>query len=172
MKLLPIQGRQSEFLWNSNNVKIKHATICNDFQNGRLRNVDVSSKTSSLQCSWVKKLYDQNLYDWKLIPMHFINNAFGKNFIFHSNLSFKTSVLDQFPTFYENILQSRKRNFFHISYTPSCIGSQFLWFIKYITIDNNSVHFKEFSSHIINFINQLFTSEGELKDWNHIKREF
>ena len=24
----------------------------------------------------------------------------------------------------------------------------------------------------INFINQLFTSEEELKDWNHIKREF
>ena len=27
-------------------------------------------------------------------------------------------------------------------------------------------------SHNINFINQLFTSEGEFKDWNHIKREF
>ena len=80
--------------------------------------------------------------------------------------------MHQFPTFYANILQSWKRNFSHISYTPSCIGSQFLWFNNYITIDNNSVHFKEFSSHNINFINQLFTSEGEFKDWNHIKREF
>ena len=104
--------------------------------------------------------------------MHFINDAFGKNFIFHSNLSFKTSVLHQFPTFYANIPQSWKRNVSHISYTPSCIGSQFLWFNNYITIDNNSVHFKEFSSHNINFINKLFTSEGEFEDWNHIKREF
>ena len=40
------------------------------------------------------------------------------------------------------------------------------------TTDNNSVHFNEFSSHNINFINQLFTSEGEFKDWNHIRREF
>ena len=75
--------------------------------------------------------------------------------------------MHQFPTFYANILQSRKRNFSHISYTPSCIGFQFLWFHNYITVDNNSVHFKEFSSHNINFINQL-----EFKDWNHIRREF
>ena len=45
-------------------------------------------------------------------------------------------------------------------------------FNNYATIDHNSVHFKNFSSHNINFINQLFTSEGEFKDWNHIKREF
>ena len=92
--------RQREFLWNSSNVKIKHDPICNDFQNGGLKNVDISSKSSSWQCSWVKKLYDRNSHDCKLIPMDFINNAFGKNFIFHSNLSFKTSVLHHFPTFY------------------------------------------------------------------------
>ena len=84
-----IQRIQKEFLWNSINVKIKHKTICNGFQNGGLKNVDISSKISSLQCYWVKKLYYQNSRVWKLIPMHFINNGFGKNFIFHSNLSFK-----------------------------------------------------------------------------------
>ena len=73
---------QREFPWNSGKVKIKHETICNDFQDGGLKNVDIPSKISSLQCSRVKKLYDQNFHDWKLIPMHFINNAFGKNFIF------------------------------------------------------------------------------------------
>ena len=96
--------------------------------------------------------------------MHFIKNTFEENFIFHSNLGFKTSAWHQFPTFHADILQSWKRSFSHISYTPSCIGSQFLWFNSYITIDNNSVHFTEFSSHDINFINQLFTSEGEFKD--------
>ena len=111
--------------------------------------MEISSKISSLQFSWVKKLYDQNSHDWKLIPMHFTNNALGKNFIFHPNLSFETSVLHQFPTFHANILQSWKRNFSHISYTPSYIGSQCLWYNNYITIDNNSVHFKEFSNQII-----------------------
>ena len=71
------QRIQRKFLWNSNNVKIKHETICNDFQNGSLKNVDTSSKMSSLHCFWVKKLYDQNSHDWKLIPMHFINDDYG-----------------------------------------------------------------------------------------------
>ena len=74
--------------------------------------MDIPSKVSSLQYSWAKKIYNQIPHDWKLIPMHFINNAFGKNFVFHSNLSFKTSVLQ---TFYANIFQSWKRNFSNIS---------------------------------------------------------
>ena len=100
--------------------------------------------------------------------MHFINNAFLKNFIFHSNLRFETSVLHQFPTCYANILQSWKRDFSR----SSCIDSQFLRFNNYITIDSNSVHFKEFSSHNINSINQLFTSERKFKDWIQVKIEF
>ena len=36
-----IYGIQREFLWNSNNVKIKHETICNGFQNKGLKDVDV-----------------------------------------------------------------------------------------------------------------------------------
>ena len=105
--------------------------------------MDISSKISDLQCSWFKKLYDQNFHEWKLIPIHFINNAFGKNFIFHSNLSFKTSVLQQFLTFYVMILQSWT-NISDISHTHSCLGSQFLWLDKYITTDNNYFRFKEF----------------------------
>ena len=105
--------------------------------------MDISSKISDLQCSWFKKLYDQNFHEWKLIPIHFINNAFGKNFIFHSNLSFKTSVLQQFLTFYVMILQSWT-NISEISHTHSCLGSQFLWLGKYITTDNNYFRFKEF----------------------------
>ena len=58
-----IQRIQREFLWNSSNVKIKHETISNDFQNGGLENVDIPSKISSLQCCWVKKRYGQNSHD-------------------------------------------------------------------------------------------------------------
>ena len=88
------QRMQRQFLWNSSNVNIKHETICNDFQNGGLKKVNITSKISSFQCFWVKKLCNQNSHDWKLIPMHFINN-----------FSFKTSALHQFTTFYANILQ-------------------------------------------------------------------
>ena len=107
MKLLPLYSEYKENSYGTpSSVKIKHETNYNNFQNGGLKNVDIPSKISSLQCSWFQKLYDQNSHDWKFIPMHFINDAFRKNFVLHSNLNLKTFVLHQFPTFYANILQS------------------------------------------------------------------
>ena len=137
-----IRWIQREFLWNSNHVKIKYKIIDNDFQNEALKNEDISSQMSCLQCPWIKKLYDQNSNDFKLIPIHFSNNAFEENSIFKWNLSFKTSVLHQFPTFYANTFQSCRKNFSHIPYIASCIESQFICFNNYITIDNNYIHFK------------------------------
>ena len=84
----------------------------------------------------------------------------------------KTLFFNQILVSKQCILQSWNRNFSHTSYTPNSTRPQFLWFNNYITVDNNSVHFKEFSSRNINFINQLFTSKGEFKDWNQNKREF
>ena len=55
-----------------------------------------------------------------------------------------------------------------MSSTLICKGSQFLWFNNFITIDRNSVHFKELLSQYIKFINQLFTSDGGFKDKNHL----
>ena len=42
-------------------------------ENGGLKNVDVSSKTISLQCSWLQKLCHENFHEWKIIPSHLIN---------------------------------------------------------------------------------------------------
>ena len=121
---------------------------------------------------WVKKLHDQNSHDQKLTPMHVINNSYGKNFIFYLNISFKNSVLHQFPTFYTNILQSWKRNFCHISYTPNCLGFPFLQFNSFITIDNNPVHFKEFQSHNILYQSSYLHLRKNLKTGITSKENF
>ena len=47
---------EKEFIWNGNNPKIKHSTLCNKYENGGLKNVDIISKVISLQCSWMKRL--------------------------------------------------------------------------------------------------------------------
>ena len=43
-------------------------------------------KVVSLQCSWIKRLYDNNSNNWKVIPLHMITQKLGKKFLFHSNL--------------------------------------------------------------------------------------
>ena len=47
---------QEEFLWGKNKSDIKHDTISNDYENGRLKSVDIFSKIVSLQCSWNRRL--------------------------------------------------------------------------------------------------------------------
>ena len=48
---ITIHRIQKEFLWNSRNLKIQHETICNGFQNGGLKNVDIPNKVCISQCS-------------------------------------------------------------------------------------------------------------------------
>ena len=112
--------------------------------------------------------------------MHFINNTFGKSFIFHLNVSFKSFVLHQFLTFYANILYSWKRNFSHISYTRSCIGSQFLYLatiLQLITILKNfratiltlSISYLHLRENLKTGITQI--SHVIPKNWKQIIRE-
>ena len=60
----------------------------------------------------IKRIQEEFLWNPNnLISMHFINNTFEKNFINYSDLSFNTSILHQFPTFYAKILRSPKKYF-------------------------------------------------------------
>ena len=79
--------------------------MSNTFETGGLKNVDINLKVISLQCSWVKKLYDENFHEWKIIPLHLIRITLGQNFKFHSNLSYDTKLLTSFPVFYKNIFR-------------------------------------------------------------------
>ena len=49
-----LQKIQKQFIWKHENPKLKHTTLCNEHEQGGLKNVDIFSKITSLQCSWVK----------------------------------------------------------------------------------------------------------------------
>ena len=80
---------QKDFLWNNSTPKIKHETLGNDYIAGGLKNVDISSKIIALQCSWIRRLYDDSCHEWKLIPLYLTEESFGNSFKFRSNLLFK-----------------------------------------------------------------------------------
>ena len=74
-----------EFIWKEEKPKIKNSTLYNDYENGELKNIDIFSEFVSLQCSWIKRLFDDNL----------ICQYLGKNFKF-SNLEVSHSILCKF----------------------------------------------------------------------------
>ena len=77
---------QQHFIWGGKSSKIKHSTLCNNYENGGLKNVDIIFKITSLQCSWIRRLFEKDLHDWKVIPLYMIYKYFGKNFKFHPNI--------------------------------------------------------------------------------------
>ena len=66
---------QKKFLCSNKKCKIKHGTLCNDYKNGGLRNVDINLKIVALKCSWIRRLYNECHHDWKIIPLNYINDA-------------------------------------------------------------------------------------------------
>ena len=146
--------------------------MSNTFETGGLKNVDINLKVISLQCSWVKKLYDENFHELKVIPLHLICITFGQNFKFHSNLSYDTKLLTSFPVFYKNIFSYWSKHFTFSPELPSCILSTCLCYNKDILISNKPIYFKHFSNNNLNYVTQLFDDTGNTKEWMKLKHEF
>ena len=55
--------------------------------------------------------------------------------------------------------------------TPACLILHFLWFNKYIQIEDKPVCLTKFAAKNIDFLSHLF-EEGSLKSWNNLKIEY
>ena len=51
-------------------LNISHKTLCNKFENGELKHVELSSKIISLQRSRLRELCDEDFHEWKRISSH------------------------------------------------------------------------------------------------------
>ena len=77
--------------------------LCNKYENSGLKNVDIFTKVASLQCSWIKRLFDNNFNEWKAIPFYLVCRNWRKYSKFHSNLEMSCSVWWKFPKFYQEL---------------------------------------------------------------------
>ena len=66
--IVELEKIQKQFIWPTK-PKIKNETISSAFEDGGLKNVDINKKITSLQCSWIKRLYDGSFHEWKLIKL-------------------------------------------------------------------------------------------------------
>ena len=161
---------QKEFIWKTRNPKIKHDTL--NYENAGLKNVDIMYKVVSLQCSWIKRLYDNSSHNWKVIPLHMIIQKLGKKFLFHSNLDVSSKQINHFPQYYQEIFKKWSSNLSVSPNSPSTITSQIIWFNKHIKIDNKSLCNNSLANQGVNHVGQLFKENGMTKAWLDIKTLF
>ena len=57
-----LESMQKAFFLKKSSPKIKHETLCNDYKGGGLKNIDILNKIISLQCSWIRRLYDNSFH--------------------------------------------------------------------------------------------------------------
>ena len=127
-----------------------------DYKNAQLENLHIFFKIASLQCLPIQRLYSESFHEWKIIPLYFIESIFGKRFKFHSNLDFKHSILNYFPSYYHKDFANWKPLFsaFHIFISSNL--NQFLWCNRHIKIHKVVVFYETFSEKGINFLMQHF----------------
>ena len=163
---------QKKFLRSNKKCKIKHGTLCNDYKNGGLKNVDINLKIVSLKSSWIRRLYNECHHDWKIISLNYICKALGKNLKFHSNSSIPNKTRNSLPSYYKDIINSWCKYYSCTPKVSSLVSSQFLWYNSYIKIDKEVVCYKEFADKKINFVSDLFDENGELKSRQKILNDF
>ena len=129
-------------------------------------------KVISLQCSWMRRICDNSLHEWKVILLKLIKKSFGPYFKFHSNLLLDISCINDFPYFYLDIFCNWNKYFSTNPDTPSCILYQYLWFNKFIIVDNFYVHFTNFSNKNIKFLSDLVIENCNFKGWETFKNEY
>ena len=67
---------QKKILWQNSDPKIRHETLCTQYKEGVLKNVDIAKKIISLLCSWVRRLHGDFFYEWQIIPFCPIKKSF------------------------------------------------------------------------------------------------
>ena len=147
-------------------------TLCKNCENGGLKNIDIMYKVVSLQCSWIKRLYDNKSHNWKVIPFHTITQKLGEKFLFHSNLDVNPKQINHFPQYYQEHFRKYSSNLLVLPNIPSTIISQVIWFNKHIKIDNKSLCLKGQGNQGINHVGQLFDENGMTTAWLHVKTQF
>ena len=133
---------QKNFIWQSKMAKIKHSTLCNGYENGDLKNVDLKNKITIIQCSWVKRLFEDDFHNWKVISLFLIGKHWGENFKFHNNIDLSNDIFSEFPSFYQDIFIKWINNYTAKPTLPSMILSKFIWFNSNINVDSKPVKLK------------------------------
>ena len=153
---------KNDFLWNGKPPKIKHKALIGSYERGGLKDIDIENRIKALKLSWVKRLYDDNEHEWKIIPKFYLQK-FSDN-IFYPNL--KVDVRSKIPMFYKNVIQEWEQISNCIPITMENVLVQPIKYNRYILIGGNIVTWNDASGL---FVQNFYSEEGQILDWRDFR---
>ena len=92
---------------------------------GCLQNADIQKELTSLQISWMKRLYGDCFHEWKIITLALLKKTFRPSFKFHSILSSNKFNLRKLLSFCRHMVISWSQYLSTSPETLSQVLSQF-----------------------------------------------
>ena len=156
--ILELDKIKKHFIWKSGNPDIKQEAHYKNHENGDLKSVGITFKIISLQCSWIKQLYDSSTHDWKLIPLHIITQKLGEQLLFHSNLHINPKKFRQFLKFiwHNKHIFVDKRSFFTTTLADKGINQ------KHSLSKNSHFYWIQLNNAIQKLGKKIFTKETKI----------
>ena len=155
---------KNEFLWGGKPPKIKHSAMIGSYERGGLKDIDIEKRLKALRLSWVRRLYDDSIHEWKVIPKFYLEK-YSQN-IFYPNL--KIEVKNNIPKFYKNIIREWEEIAACEPLTRENVLIQSIRFNRKILINNNVITYKEASNL---FIQNFYNENGVIMDWTTFKQK-
>ena len=143
--------------------------MINSYEKGGLKMVDFESYFQSLKASWVKRLTETSVGNWKIIPLKYYN-IFGHNLlIFKMNIENIKHLpdLEQIPEFYREIIRCWvKSGGGQMMYPKDFLGirKQVIWGNKFIKTGQKYLIFKNWIKSGFIFINDIIDEKGKLSE--------
>ena len=131
------------FIWDKKCPKIKHSTLIADYSEVGYKDINITSKISSMTFSWGTRLLDNNFHPWKIIPTK-IFTVFGcLKIIFHPNLQLSKCCpknIDNIPEFYKELVYLWQDISCKKTENALDIANEVLWNNQHVTRDGNSLY--------------------------------
>ena len=118
----------------------------------------------------MKRSFQGDFHNWKVIPLFLIGKHLGTNFKFHNNIDINNDIFSKFPSFYQDIFIKWINNLTAKPTVPSTILSEFIWFNSNIKVESKPKHFSFFF--LTKNLTQWFYDNGNTKPCKDLKIEY
>ncbi|MCG7878665.1 MAG: reverse transcriptase domain-containing protein [Candidatus Thiodiazotropha endolucinida] len=154
-----------QFIWQSPTDRIKREVMCQDYDNGGLKMVQLSNYINALKISWIRRLIKtnskyKNLFETANIKVYDLINR-GVTFIDE----IKRQCTNKF---WRDVLDAWKKLIVLLKpKSASDIMGTCIWNNINIKINNSPVFYRRWYDKNIHFIRDLFGENGQLMTYEH-----
>ena len=159
-----------KFLWNGKPNKMSKAYVCNHYENGGIRMVDVKAFLSSMKISWLKRIFSKNSLVSKMLlctcpemlNVYKCGGEYANVIMTKCTNQFWTDVVKHYKKMYTKCCPENTKEFLaeRIHYNINIIR------------DNKTIHVKDWIENNIITVGNLVNTDGNFLTFNDFQAKF